>query len=64
MEVIAGFFFLISLLLFVLHIVLCVWAYRDCCRRGKSQEFALIVLIGLFFFPLLGLIVYLLIRND
>lgn len=56
--------FFISLVLFVIHIALCVWAYRDCIRRGKSQEYALIVLVGLLFFPLIGLIVYLLIRND
>lgn len=48
----------------ILHIILCVWAYRDARRHGKSTEYALLVLIGLFFFPILGLIIYLLIRND
>ncbi|MFD0671891.1 PLDc N-terminal domain-containing protein [Cohnella sp. GCM10027633] len=57
-------FLLISVVLFVLHIALCVWAYRDATRKGRSPEFALLVLIALFFFPVLGLIVYLLIRND
>ncbi|TDF97072.1 PLDc N-terminal domain-containing protein [Paenibacillus piri] len=56
--------FVLSVLLFLLHIVLCVWAYRDCLQRGKSQEFALIVLVGMLFFPVMGLIIYLIIRND
>ena len=58
------FFLLFSLALFVAHIAVCVWAFRDCTRRGRSPEFALLVLIGLFFFPVLGFIVYLLIRSD
>jgi len=57
-------FLFFSVILFVLHVAICVWAYRDCTRKGRSPEFALLVLIGLFFFPVLGLIVYLLIRND
>jgi type IV secretory pathway TrbL component len=63
MEIVS-LFLLISIVLLVIHIALVVWAYRDCVSRGKSQEFALITLIGLMFFPVLGLIVYLLIRND
>lgn len=59
-----GFFFLLSIVLFVIHIAICVWGYRDAIRKGKSQEFALIVLLGLLFFPVMGFIVYLLIRND
>ncbi|MDR6885449.1 PLDc N-terminal domain-containing protein [Bacillus sp. 3255] len=57
-------FFVISLLLFAAHIVLCVWAYRDCIRRRKSTEFAILILLTMLFFPILGLIVYLIIRND
>lgn len=53
-----------ALLLSLLHIVLSIWAYRDCLRRGKSQEYAIVVLFGMLFFPLMGLIVYLVIRND
>ncbi|RAV18867.1 PLDc N-terminal domain-containing protein [Paenibacillus contaminans] len=49
---------------FVLHIALCVWGYRDSIRRGRSNEYAIIVLVGLLFFPVVGLIVYLIIRND
>ncbi len=58
------FILLIALMFFVLHILECVWAYRDSLNRGYSQEFAILVLIGIFFFPLLGLIVYLLIRKN
>jgi hypothetical protein len=54
----------IGLLLSLLHIFLCIWAYRDCLRRRKSQEYAVIVLVGMLFFPVMGLIVYLVIRND
>jgi heme/copper-type cytochrome/quinol oxidase subunit 2 len=53
-----------ALLLFLLHIVICIWSYRDCLRRGKSQEYAVILLFGLLFFPIIGLIVYLVIRNN
>nr|WP_205699952.1 PLDc N-terminal domain-containing protein [Cohnella luojiensis] len=53
-----------SAVLFIIHIAVCVWAYRDSRNKGRSQEFALIVLIGLLFFPLMGLIIYLLIRNQ
>lgn len=63
----AGFVFFgifIALMFFILHIAICVWGYRDCISRGRSQEFALIVLVGLLFFPVMGLIVYLLIRNN
>lgn len=61
---IVAFFFLLSIALFIIHIAICVWGYRDAVRMGKSQEFALIVLLGLLFFPVMGFIVYLLIRND
>lgn len=59
-----AFFFLVSVVFFVIHIAVCVWGYRDCRNKGRSQEFALLVLLGLLFFPIMGLIVYLIIRND
>lgn len=62
-----GFIFiglLLALMFFILHIAICVWGYRDSIRRGRSQEFALIVLVGLLFFPVMGLIIYMLIRNN
>ncbi|MFA4132134.1 MULTISPECIES: PLDc N-terminal domain-containing protein [unclassified Brevibacillus] len=55
---------LLLLLLNVINIVISIWAYRDARRRGNSKEFSIIVLIALLFFPIIGLIVYLLIRKD
>jgi hypothetical protein len=54
----------ISFGLFILNIVTSIWAYRDALQKGKGKEFALIVLIGTIIFPVIGLIVYLIIRND
>lgn len=67
MELFAGLFIvflLFGLLLLVLNIVTSIWAYRDAIRKGRSQEYALVVLIGTLFFPILGLIIYLIIRNN
>ncbi len=58
------FFMLFGLLLLVLNIVTSIWAYRDAIRKGNSKEYAMIVLIGTLIFPVVGLIVYLFIRND
>ncbi|MFB9328485.1 PLDc N-terminal domain-containing protein [Paenibacillus aurantiacus] len=55
--------FFVSFLLFIVHIMLCVWAFKDARRRGRSPEFALLVLLAILFFPILGLIVYLFIRE-
>lgn len=55
---------LFGILLFVLNIVTSIWAYRDAIRLGRSREFAIIVLVGTLFFPVVGLIVYLIIRKD
>ncbi|PWW02460.1 phospholipase D-like protein [Paenibacillus cellulosilyticus] len=57
-------FVLFSLLFFVLHIVSIVWAYRDAVRRGNEPIYALGVAALIFFFPIIGLIVYLLIRSN
>ncbi|SFG35712.1 Phospholipase_D-nuclease N-terminal [Halobacillus alkaliphilus] len=57
-------FLLFGLLLLVLNIVTSIWSYRDSRRKGKSPEFAILVLLGTLFFPVIGLIVYLIIRND
>lgn len=57
-------FLLIAIALFVLNIVTSVWAYRDAIRRGRSKEYAIIVLVATLIFPIMGLIVYLIIRND
>lgn len=54
----------ISLFFFVLHIVSIVWAYRDAIRKGNEPLYALGVAALIFFFPIIGLIVYLLIRSS
>jgi len=70
MEVVGGFLFLWLLIilggigLFILNIVTSIWAYRDSLRKGHSKEYAIIVLIGTIIFPVVGLIVYFIIRND
>ncbi|PRO65510.1 hypothetical protein C6I21_09960 [Alkalicoccus urumqiensis] len=55
-------FFILGI--FLLNIFTSIWAYRDSLRLGRSREYALVVLIGTLFFPILGLIVYLIIRSD
>jgi hypothetical protein len=57
-------FIIISLGLLLLNIVTSIWAYRDSLRRGNSKEYAIIILVATLFFPVLGLIIYLIIRND
>ncbi|GGD29745.1 hypothetical protein GCM10011389_41640 [Pontibacillus salipaludis] len=54
----------IAIALFVINIVTSIWAYRDAQRKGKSKEYAIIVLILTIIFPFIGLIVYFFIRND
>lgn len=53
-----------SLGILILNVVTSIWAYRDSISKGNSKEYALVVLIGTLIFPVLGLIVYLIIRND
>ncbi|WP_209124085.1 PLDc N-terminal domain-containing protein [Alkalihalobacillus sp. BA299] len=66
MDILAVFSFIIFFVvgLFLLNIFTSIWAYRDAISKGNSKEYAVIVLIGTLFFPVLGLIVYFLIRND
>ena len=65
MSIIFGsFIFLFIVLLYGLNIVTSVWAYRDSLRNGNSKEYSLIILIGTLIFPVLGLIVYFIIRNE
>jgi hypothetical protein len=58
------FILLIGLGIFVLNIATSIWAYRDSLRRGNSKEFSIVILICTLFFPVIGLIIYLIIRND
>ncbi|MFS1511922.1 hypothetical protein VQL36_05730 [Chengkuizengella sp. SCS-71B] len=46
-------------IIFILNTILSVYAYRDARRRGNSKQYAIIVLFGAIFFPILGLTVYL-----
>lgn len=55
---------LIMFMLFLLNIATSVWAYRDAKQMGKSNEYALLVLIGTIVFPVVGFIIYLIIRRD
>lgn len=55
---------LLFLLVNVVNIFLSIWAYRDSRKRGNSKEFSLIILVAVLFFPIIGLIVYLVIRKD
>ncbi|SDJ75817.1 Phospholipase_D-nuclease N-terminal [Sediminibacillus albus] len=49
--------------LFFLNIFTSIWAYKDAVEKGRSREFAVIVLVATLFFPVVGLIVYLFIRE-
>lgn len=64
MSTIIGVVFLLMLVLFALNILTSVWAYNDCLSNGRSREYALLVLILTLIFPVMGLIVYVLIRNQ
>ncbi|WP_437181942.1 hypothetical protein [Salirhabdus salicampi] len=55
---------LFGLVLIVLNIITSIWAYKDAIKKGNSKEYAIVVLIGTLFFPVIGLIIYLIIRND
>ncbi|PYZ97040.1 hypothetical protein CR205_14630 [Alteribacter lacisalsi] len=62
-----SFFFIpliIILTIFILNIITSIWAYRDSQRRGNSKEYGLLILFGTLFFPVIGLIIYLIIRQD
>ncbi|WP_430536874.1 PLDc N-terminal domain-containing protein [Brevibacillus laterosporus] len=60
-EIIHSFF---ALLPIFLNIFFSIWAYRDSRSRGNSKEFSLIALIVVLAFPIIGLLLYLIIRRD
>jgi hypothetical protein len=64
MSALIALFFIISVFFFIIHIVICIWAFRDASRRTGRQDIAFLVLLAVFFFPLLGSIVYFFIRNE
>ncbi|WP_306454109.1 PLDc N-terminal domain-containing protein [Evansella halocellulosilytica] len=57
-------FLLFGLGLLLLNIFTSIWAYRDSLRHGQSKEYSLLILLATLFFPVIGLIVYLIIRKD
>ena len=66
-KIMSSMFFLIAFILllgFLLNIFTSIWAYRDSINKGNSKEYSIVVLIGTLFFPIIGLIIYLIIRND
>ncbi|QNK59494.1 hypothetical protein [Paenibacillus sp. PAMC21692] len=58
-----GIFLMFGFFLFLVNIATSVWAYLDAKKLGKSNEYALLLLIGTLIFPVAGLIVYLIIRR-
>ncbi|MBM7572206.1 hypothetical protein [Aquibacillus albus] len=64
MATIIFLFLFFGLILFLLNVITSIWAYKDSLKKGKSKEYAIIVLIGTLILPILGLIVYLIIRSD
>jgi heme/copper-type cytochrome/quinol oxidase subunit 2 len=57
-------FFIVFVGGFILNILTSIWAYRDALRKGNSKEYAVIILVATIVFPIVGLIVYLIIRKD
>ena len=56
-----GAYVVIIIILFCVNIALCVWVYRDARSRGKDGAlWVVIVLVA----GCLGLIIYLIIRDD
>jgi hypothetical protein len=55
--------FIIWLLLVAIHIYLIVWAYRDALNRGNNTGYALLVAAAVFFFPVIGIVLYLILRE-
>lgn len=54
---------LILFIIFILPILLCVWGYKDAKKNGKSNTYALGILILILVFPIIGWLIYLLIRK-
>lgn len=63
MELIGGVGLLFLFLVFMLHIASIVLVYRDCARKRRSPEFTLLAILAVLCFPIVGLIVYVSMRN-
>jgi lysylphosphatidylglycerol synthetase-like protein (DUF2156 family) len=57
----AGFMFVIPLILLAAAVIIAVWIYKDATKRGDPQA-VMWALIG-FFFGLVGLAIYAVVRN-
>ena len=58
----AGFMFAIPLIYVAVAIIIAVWIYKDAQRRGDPQA-AIWALVG-FLFTFIGLVVYIVVRNQ
>ncbi|MCL7747956.1 MULTISPECIES: PLDc N-terminal domain-containing protein [Halalkalibacter] len=47
----------------ILNIITSIWCYRDSLRQGNSKEYSLLWLVATLFFPVVGVIIYLIIRK-
>ncbi|MFD0617221.1 MULTISPECIES: hypothetical protein [Paenibacillus] len=56
--------FLIPAFLFVIHIALMIWAFRDASERYQDNTVAWIITAVLFWFPIIGIIVYMFVRKE
>ncbi|MCM3716434.1 PLDc N-terminal domain-containing protein [Alkalihalobacillus oceani] len=48
---------------FLLNLFTSIWCYRDSLNQGNSKEYSLLILVATLFFPVLGFIIYLIIRR-
>ncbi|HYT00899.1 MAG TPA: zinc-ribbon domain-containing protein [Thermoplasmata archaeon] len=56
-----GVFLALCVLVFVIFLLIAIWVYRDAESRGMSGVLWLILVL---LFPLIGLIIYLVVRHD
>ncbi|MFC0471739.1 PLDc N-terminal domain-containing protein [Halalkalibacter kiskunsagensis] len=47
----------------ILNVITSIWCYRDSIRQGNSKEYSLLCLVATLFFPIIGFIIYLIIRK-
>ncbi|MET3507812.1 PLDc N-terminal domain-containing protein [Halalkalibacter oceani] len=48
---------------FLLNLFTSIWCYRDSLNQRNSKEYSLLILVATLFFPVLGFIIYLIIRR-
>ncbi|MDT8860403.1 PLD nuclease N-terminal domain-containing protein [Alkalihalobacillus sp. MEB130] len=62
-SIVLLFFFLLIFGGLILNILTSIWCYRDSLRNGNSKEYSLLWLVATLFFPVIGVIIYLIIRR-